>query len=247
MDKYLAPLEVQARMRLLWSQHEEFLHFIWGRAMTVQAPKALQTLSRTRTQESGEAWRLFFVHTLLVPPNRFRPPQDMGDMVTEHQQNLNLSKVLTLNEKIQKLMRPGADAASLARAEGTVESLVDPSIDMSSLVSSWIDLQNSVNIFIDSAKDPNPLGAQDNSGIRQILERKEGLFRRHMMGKRVNYCCRSVISPDPYIGTNEIGIPVLFAKTLHFPTPVTSWNAKLMRQLVENGPNIYPGKIYNRC
>ena len=28
-----------------------------------------------------------------------------------------------------------------------------------------------------------------------------GLFRKHMMGKRVNYCCRSVISPDPYLGT----------------------------------------------
>ena len=50
----------------------------------------------------------------------------------------------------------------------------------------------------------SPTGAP--SGIRQILERKEGLFRKHMMGKRVNYCCRSVISPDPYLGTNEIGI-----------------------------------------
>jgi len=58
----------------------------------------------------------------------------------------------------------------------------------------------------DSDKDPNPLGNNSApSGIRQILERKEGLFRKHMMGKRVNYCCRSVISPDPYIGTNEIG------------------------------------------
>jgi DNA-directed RNA polymerase I subunit RPA1 len=63
------------------------------------------------------------------------------------------------------------------------------------------------------------------------------------MGKRVNYCCRSVISPDPYIGTNEIGLPVLFAKTLHYPTPVNNWNLKHMRKLVENGPEEYPGKI----
>ena len=28
-----------------------------------------------------------------------------------------------------------------------------------------------------------------------------------MMGKRVNYACRSVISPDPYMNVNEIGIP----------------------------------------
>ena len=41
----------------------------------------------------------------------------------------------------------------------------------------------------------------------QILEKKEGLFRKHMMGKRVNYAARSVISPDPYLNTDEIGVP----------------------------------------
>lgn len=43
----------------------------------------------------------------------------------------------------------------------------------------------------------------------QILEKKEGLFRKHMMGKRVDYAARSVICPDMYIGTNEIGIPMV--------------------------------------
>ena len=28
-----------------------------------------------------------------------------------------------------------------------------------------------------------------------------------MMGKRVDYACRSVISPDPYLSVDEIGIP----------------------------------------
>ena len=32
--------------------------------------------------------------------------------------------------------------------------------------------------------------------------------RMNMMGKRVNYAARSVISPDPNIGTHEIGVPV---------------------------------------
>jgi DNA-directed RNA polymerase I subunit RPA1 len=39
--------------------------------------------------------------------------------------------------------------------------------------------------------------------VRQQLEKKEGLFRMNMMGKRVNYAARSVISPDPYIGAGE--------------------------------------------
>lgn len=62
------------------------------------------------------------------------------------------------------------------------------------------------------------------------------------MGKRVNYACRSVISPDPYIGTTEIGIPLRFAKELTYPQPVADWNVEAMRQLVENGANVYPGQ-----
>lgn len=47
--------------------------------------------------------------------------------------------------------------------------------------------------------------------LLQLLEKKEGLFRKHMMGKRVNYAARSVISPDPYLNTDEIGIPEVMA------------------------------------
>jgi DNA-directed RNA polymerase I subunit RPA1 len=58
---------------------------------------------------------------------------------------------------------------------------------------------------------------QGGGGVRQLLEKKEGLFRMNMMGKRVNYACRSVISPDPYIAVNEIGIPPYFATRLTYP------------------------------
>lgn len=97
---------------------------------------------------------------------------------------------------------------------------------------------------MDSAKDPNANQGSAPPGIRQILERKEGIFRKHMMGKRVNFACRSVISPDPYIGTNEIGIPLKFAKTLNFPTPVTAFNVERMRELVTRGPSDYPGACW---
>jgi DNA-directed RNA polymerase I subunit RPA1 len=95
---------------------------------------------------------------------------------------------------------------------------------------------------MDSSKDPSATPVNLVSpGIKQILERKEGLFRKNMMGKRVDYACRSVISPDPYLGTNEIGIPRYFATVLTYPTPVTDLNIKEMRQLVERGPKNYPG------
>jgi DNA-directed RNA polymerase I subunit RPA1 len=127
-----------------------------------------------------------------------------------------------------------------ARAEKDGRT-VHQGMNLSNITGMWIDLQNAVNCYMDSAKDTNPLARQGPSGIRQLLERKEGLFRSNMMGKRVNYCCRSVISPDPYIGTDEIGIPVHFAKTLQYPVPVNDWNVKYLRKLVERGPNNYPG------
>jgi DNA-directed RNA polymerase I subunit RPA1 len=67
--------------------------------------------------------------------------------------------------------------------------------------------------------------------VKQLLERKEGLFRMNMMGKRVNFTCRSVISPDPNIGTHEIGIPDRFAKVLTYPEPITPWNVAELRQV----------------
>ena len=41
------------------------------------------------------------------------------------------------------------------------------------------------------------------------------MFRKKMIGKKVNYCYRSVISPDPYFTTDQIEVPVLMAKKLH--------------------------------
>ena len=75
----------------------------------------------------------------------------------------------------------------------------------------------------------------------KLLEKKEGLFRKNMMGKRVNYAARSVISPDPNINTNEIGIPEVFATALTYPQPVTPWNVQELRQMVINGPKKHPG------
>ena len=64
-------------------------------------------------------------------------------------------------------------------------------------------------------------------GIRQLLEKKEGLFRKNMMGKRVNFACRSVISPDPYLGSGEIGVPPYFAVRLSVPERVTALNVQV--------------------
>ena len=69
----------------------------------------------------------------------------------------------------------------------------------------WVDMQEAYNSLVDSAKSRNN---KNSSGIRQLLEHKEGLFRTNLMGKRVNFAARSVIAPDPYIDTDEVGVPL---------------------------------------
>ena len=61
------------------------------------------------------------------------------------------------------------------------------------------------------------------------------------MGKRVDFAARSVISPDPCISTNEVGIPLYFAKRLTYPEAVTPHNVCCLRRAVINGPDKYPG------
>lgn len=63
----------------------------------------------------------------------------------------------------------------------------------------------------------------------------------NMMGKRVNYACRSVITPDPYLDVDEIGIPEVFAKKLTFADPVNAFNLAKLKKAVKNGPDVYPG------
>jgi DNA-directed RNA polymerase beta' subunit len=85
-----------------------------------------------------------------------------------------------------------------------------------------------VSQLIDASASENTDGLQ---GVRQLLEKKEGLFRMNMMGKRVNFAARSVISPDPNICTGEIGLPPFFAMRLSFPEVVTPHNVEFLRRL----------------
>ena len=64
-----------------------------------------------------------------------------------------------------------------------------------------------------------------------------------MMGKRVNFAARSVISPDPYIGAGEIGVPPYFALRLNFPERVTAWNVEALRRAVITGAEVLPGAV----
>ncbi|MEM3921612.1 MAG: DNA-directed RNA polymerase subunit A'/A'', partial [Nitrososphaerota archaeon] len=109
-------------------------------------------------------------------------------------------------------------------------------------------LQYHVTTYINN-EAPGIAPATHRSGrplktLVQRLKGKEGRFRLNLSGKRVDFSARTVISPDPNISINEVGVPLEVAMQLTVPEKVTEWNIERLRQLVRNGPNKYPGAKY---
>lgn len=109
-------------------------------------------------------------------------------------------------------------------------------------------LQYHVTTYFDNEVSGIP-PARHRSGralrtLSQRLKGKEGRFRSNLSGKRVDYSARTVISPDPNISINEVGVPLEVAMHLSVPERVTQWNVEEMKELVINGIEKYPGALY---
>ncbi|KAG2223195.1 hypothetical protein INT45_011541 [Circinella minor] len=229
-QRYLNPIEVRKSVQDLFQEEPEITTLLYG-ARNANIP----------SQVKRATYHMFFIEVLSVSPTRFRPPSVMGDKLFESPQNELLSNILNGAHQVRDVSMTLQQAN---RQDPVDKKQVARLQDV--FVNSLISLQHAVNSFIDSTKNPQTFGQnqQPPAGIRQALEKKEGLFRKHMMGKRVNYAARSVISPDPNIDTNEIGVPPVFAKKLTYPEPVTAHNIKELRQAVINGPFKWPGATH---
>ncbi|KAH8742150.1 DNA-directed RNA polymerase I [Cryptosporidium ryanae] len=179
------------------------------------------------------SWEAFFLFVMPVSANKFRP---MGissgrNMPLLHPRTSGLLSILTANERLKFYI-------DLQRREGEDDLDVNSEL-FSNLVSYSSSLQEKVNSYLDQTKSFKPSSA--TPGIRQWLEKKAGIIRQKMMGKRVNYSARTVIGPDPYLETNEIGVPLMFALNLTIPERINKHNVALASKLVENGSSMYPG------
>ncbi|XP_048459016.1 DNA-directed RNA polymerase I subunit RPA1 [Rhincodon typus] len=245
---FLTPTTAKDHMSELWKNDGFFLKYLFP---------GLRIHGNTKS-----SWNLdmFFLDVVVVPPSRFRPVNRLGDQMFTNGQTVNLQAVMKDVQVIHKLLAlmaqeqvktvqsiqtekiseiPVPDENTPTRMDLAFLAGIPGQTLTDKLYSAWIHLQSHVNIVFDS--DMDKLITDKFPGIRQILEKKDGLFRKHMMGKRVDYAARSVICPDMYINTNEIGIPMVFATKLTYPQPVTPWNVQELRQAVLNGPNAHPG------
>lgn len=216
---YLTPSQAREHLRRLWENEKETLTRIFP----------FLNIDFVNKSSDDKSCRLdvFFWETLIVTPNRFRPLRFMNGRSFEHYRTSALNELMLVAKSLQY-------ALDNAKQDNSGNSIAR-------FHAQWQRLQILCNRLYDAKMDNLP----DNKavGLKQILEKKEGLLRKNMMGKRVNFAARSVITPDPFIMVDEIGVPTVFATRLSYPQPVTNWNVKKLQQMVINGPNKHPGAL----
>jgi DNA-directed RNA polymerase subunit A' len=172
-------------------------------------------------------WMILTV--LPVPPVTVRPSitLETGER-SEDDLTHKLVDILRINQRLKENMEAGAPQL-------IVEDL-------------WELLQYHVTTYFDNEASGVP-PARHRSGrplktLAQRLKGKEGRFRSNLSGKRVNFSARTVISPDPNISINEVGVPEMIATEVTVPVYVTDWNIEQMKKHIENGSKVHPGANY---
>lgn len=162
------------------------------------------------------------IENLVVPPSCIRPSVDMGDDgFNEDDLTVKLCEIVNTNKLLEESIRKG-------------NSL--PLIN-----DDWDYLQLQIALYINSDL---PSINMINTPIRGLVQRwkgKAGRFRCNLSGKRVDFTGRTVISPDPNLSVEQVGIPEAVAKNLTVPEKVNSFNRNFLRSLVGNGVDIWPG------
>ena len=165
---------------------------------------------------------------LLVPSVTVRPSIILGSGErSEDDLTHKLSDIIRANQRLWENLNAGAP-------EVIIEDL-------------WDLLQYHVTTFFDNSVTRIP-PARHRSGqpLKTITERikgKEGRIRKNLTGKRVNYSARTVISPDPSIEINEIGVPYEIAKIVTVAEMVNDLNIEKLKKIIESGEK-YPGANY---
>ncbi|KNC53956.1 DNA-directed RNA polymerase [Thecamonas trahens ATCC 50062] len=165
-----------------------------------------------------------------IPPPAVRPHVMMSSTQrNEDDLTLALAEIIKANKTL-----------STQIINGSPQNVINEFVDL---------LQHHTGTYI-SNTSPAFAPAENRSGrplktISERLKGKEGRVRGNLMGKRVDFSARTVITPDPNLNVDQVGVPRSIAANLTFPEYVTAFNREslmaLVRNSFENGPDAYPG------
>lgn len=170
--------------------------------------------------------------TLAIPPPAVRPSvKHDAQQRSEDDLTHIIVNIIKANKKLQEKIEENTN---------------------SNVMEDWTTvLQYYVATLVDN-KIPGVAAVAQRSGrplkaIKERLNGKTGRVRGNLMGKRVDFSARSVITPDPNLSILELGVPLKIAKNLTKPVKVNEKNKNYLMTLLLNGPDIYPGaKIYEK-
>ena len=164
-----------------------------------------------------------------IPPVTMRPSitLESGER-SEDDLTHKLGDIVRINQRLYENINAGAP-------EIIVEDL-------------WDLLQYHITTFFDNniAQLP-PARHRSGQPLKTLTDRiksKEGRLRHNLAGKRTNFSARTVISPDPSISLDEVGVPESIATKLTIPERVTTWNMAYLKKFVLNGPTKLMGANY---
>lgn len=151
--------------------------------------------------ESGTRpeWMVMTVLPVLPPDLRPLVPLDGGRFATSDLNDL-YRRVINRNNRLKKLMELGAPNI-IVRNEKRM-------------------LQEAIDALFDNTKRGNPITDGNKRPLKSfadMLKGKQGRFRQNLLGKRVDYSGRSVITVGPYLKLHECGLPKKMALELFKP------------------------------
>ena len=164
---------------------------------------------------------------LPVPPPAVRPSvkldaqQRSEDDLTHIYSNI----IKTNRDLFDKLQKPDTTAVVIDGLTSVLQYLV-------------------AMIVNNKIKGAVPMAQRSGRPLQCIMGRlnsKNGRIRGNLMGKRVDFSARSVITGDPNVSIYQLGVPLKIAKNLTKPVKVNDMNRNFLMKLIENGPDIHPG------
>lgn len=179
--------------------------------------------------EARPEWMILTVLPVPPPPVRPSVAMDGGVMRGEDDLTYKLATIIRINSGLRRLEGEGAPMHVLTESESL--------------------LQYHIATYMDNDIAGMPQDTQRKSGrpiksIRARLKGKEGRLRGNLMGKRVDFSARTVITGDPNLDLDQVGVPKSIARNLTYPERVTPYNIERLKELVNNGPDEHPGARY---
>jgi DNA-directed RNA polymerase subunit A' len=180
-----------------------------------------------KTERNLPPARDLLIRYLLVPPPKVRPSitLESGERSEDDLTHM-LAEILRIKRRLIETIEAGAP-----------HLLVQDHWDL---------LQYHVSTYIDNNLPKLPQVKHKNGkplkSLSDRLRGKEGRLRYTLSGKRVNFSARTVISPDPNIDFNEVGVPYTIAEKQTVPFAVNNENLEFAKQLIRKTD--YPRALY---